>query len=341
MRGKIVCGGVALLVLVVALAACQGAPAATAVPPTPKLVDTAVPPTAVPPTAVPPTVVPTDVPPPVVVRPALYDEATAKGLWEAGPHNNAYDLYKGPNTYCAMCHSPKNFDPAAKVGKPPNCFSCKFPTDTEVRISPLAPLIPEEEWAKVDCYVCHDGDNYSEIAIWNQATGEYQPVATSTQLCQKCHLYSSGGSKHQIVVGGPAHSNQITFAGNRPELCADCHDPHSLEATCSNSKCHTDIMNPEKGIQGHDADHAKVDCFACHDSSGAPVGIDPVTKRFTTGSTTGGGMAGAVSGAGDAAFAPAASHQLIKKNDCTRCHSEGNPWGLSVIAKPATGRPSS
>lgn len=138
MRGKIICGGVMLRVLVVALPACQAAPAPTPtpLPPAPKPVAVA---TTVPPTPAPPTAVP---------RKPIYELATAKADWEAGPHNNEYDLYRGPNTYCAMCHSPRNWDPKATVGKPPNCFSCKFPTDKEVRISPLAPLIPENEWAK-------------------------------------------------------------------------------------------------------------------------------------------------------------------------------------------------
>ncbi len=326
MRGKIVCAGVALLVLIVALAACQSVPTPTPtlVPPTPKpVVATAVPPTPVPPTAAPPTAVP---------RTPLYDEATAQKLWEAGPHNNAYDLYRGPNTYCAMCHSPRNFDPEAKVGKPPNCWSCKFPTDKAVRISPNAPLIPEEEWAKIGCDTCHPDKKGPELAMWNNGTGTYDPVLTTTQLCEKCHTDSLGGSRHKIRLGGGAHSNQITTTTYRPELCTDCHDPHSGEASCSNSECHTDVLDPAKQIEGHDGDHANLTCVACHDASGMTLGFDEASKKWVSGTSE-------VSRSGALTFTPEFSHDFAKSVDCDRCHFEQNPWNLWVPEPTPTAPP--
>jgi hypothetical protein len=62
------------------------------------------------------------------------NQALYWNAWEAGPHANTYDLEKGPNTYCAKCHSPTNWDPAAVVDPPPNCVSCKFPFESEPRI---------------------------------------------------------------------------------------------------------------------------------------------------------------------------------------------------------------
>lgn len=326
MRSRIVCAGVALLVLVIALAACQSvpAPAPTVVPPT---AEPAVAPTTAPPTAVPPTAAPT-----AALRTARYDEATAKKLWEAGPHNNEYDLYRGPNTYCARCHSPRNWDPKATVGKAPNCFSCKFPTDKEVRISPQAPLIPEDNWAKVGCDTCHPDGKGPRLAIWNNGTGQFDPVLTSTQLCEKCHTDSLGGTRHKIRLGGGAHSNQIGTTEHRPELCIDCHDPHSGEASCSNATCHTDVLKPEKKIEGHDAAHAKVTCVACHDASGMAVGLDEASKMWTTGTN-------AVS-RGTTTFTPAFSHDFKKGVECNRCHFEKNPWKLWVpTPTPAPARP--
>jgi len=268
------------------------------------------------------------------VRTVRYDEATAKQLWETGPHNNEYDLYRGPNTYCAMCHSPQNFDPAAKVNKPPNCWSCKFPTDKEVRISPNAPLIAEDQWAKINCDVCHPEGKGPELAVWNNGTGEYVPVATTTQLCEKCHTDSLGGSRHKIRLGGGAHSNQITTTVYRPELCTDCHDPHSGEASCSNSECHTDILKPEKEIKGHDADHAKVTCVACHDASGMTLGFDEASNTWVSGTSE-------VSKSGVLTFTAAYSHDFKKGVDCARCHFEANPWNLSVPTPAAPARPAS
>ena len=151
-----------LLLLIVAVSACSLSPAPTpTATPAPKAAATATP-------------VPLLLPLP---RPKSHPRSKWQPrvqAWESGPHNNKYDLYKGPNTYCARCHSPLNWDPKATVGKPPNCFSCKFPTDKEVRISPLAPLIAEADWKKVDCAVCHRGDKAGvvdpAIAIWNNGT---------------------------------------------------------------------------------------------------------------------------------------------------------------------------
>ncbi len=64
---------------------------------------------------------------------------------EEGPHGDTWGEGKGPNTWCARCHSPQNWDPAAFVGPPPSCMTCKFPTDDEMRIAEGNPFVPEEE----------------------------------------------------------------------------------------------------------------------------------------------------------------------------------------------------
>ena len=143
--------------------ACAAPATPTALPAaTPTKAPAAAPTTAPIPTAV--VVAPTAAPPkptqpPVSVKP-IADTTAIQKAWESGPHNNAYDLYKGPNTYCSSCHSPANWDPKATVGKPPNCWSCKFPTDKEVRISPKAPLIKEADWKKIGCYRVPPGDEW-------------------------------------------------------------------------------------------------------------------------------------------------------------------------------------
>ena len=257
--------------------------------------------------------------------------------WETGPHNNKYDLYKGPNTYCAMCHSPLNWDPKATVGTPPNCFSCKFPTDKEVRISPKAPLIEEKDWKKVSCPVCHvvtDGKVDPAVSIWNNGTKTYGAVKTMSELCGKCHVDSLGGSRHMIRLGGGAHSNQAGTTKKRPAECTDCHDPHTMKADCK--MCHAASFAAGTKTPGHDAAHAKVTCTACHDASGMKAG--PVDAK--------GGMwlsIGISVVAGRESATPAYSHYFARAADCTRCHYNDNPWKLrSLVPTPTpvrTGTP--
>jgi hypothetical protein len=292
-------------------------------------------PTSVPPKAtlapVPPTqapAAPTQVPAPV--KPVA-DQAAITKLWASGRHNNTYDLGRGPNTYCARCHSPGNWDPKAVPGKPPNCMSCKFPTDKEVRIATTNALIPAADWKMVGCYVCHETKGTvvdAKIAIWNNGTGKYDQVTSTTDLCEKCHADSIGGSMHKINLGGGAHSNQIGQIVQRPEACTDCHDPHSMKADCK--KCHADSFPPAKTTTaGHDAAHANVTCVGCHNSL-PELRVDkvPGTNLISTG-TFGSGMGG-----GPPAFTPAYSHEFKKAVVCTVCHFDNNPLKLRSLVTP-------
>lgn len=306
MRGRILLGGLVLLALALTLTACGAAstpaPTATLAPP-PTQPPPA--PTLAPPTPVPPTPTP------------AYDLGAIQAAWEAGPHNNKYDLGKGPNTYCSMCHSPQNWDPKATVGTAPNCVSCKFPFDKEVRNAPENPLIPEDQWKPIGCTVCHPSGKGPEYAIWNNGTGKYDSVLTTTALCEKCHVDSLGGTRHKIQLGGGAHSNQIGTTVARPEFCTDCHDPHSGEASCTT--CH-DVRKADTTIVGHMAMHAKVECVACHDASGLEVSPVEPDNLWTTGTTA--------SARGATTFTPKFSHDFQKAVDCARCHFTGNKWGL-------------
>ena len=260
------------------------------------------------------------------------DRAAIQAAWQGSAHNNKYDLGKGPNTYCSRCHSPQNWDPAATVGKAPNCFSCKFATDKEVRIAKENPLIPETNWKPVGCDVCHKVDGgvvSSQIAIWNNGMGKYDAVATTTQLCEKCHTDSLGGTRHKVHLGGGAHSNQIGQTTKRPELCTDCHDPHSLKADCAT--CHAKALKPDKPISGHDAAHANVKCVACHDASGMKVRPVEGKNYWTTGNVS--------VRATTETFTPLTSHDFKKAVDCVRCHYDNNPWKLKSLAPQPTPSP--
>jgi hypothetical protein len=312
---------VAVVLLAIALSACA--------PATPE-------PTAVP-TPVPPR--PTDVPPP--------DQSAIIAAWEAGPHSAAYDIGKGPNTMCSRCHSPLNWKPGSKPGRAPNCVTCKFAFDKELRIAPSfeeggMDFVSEEDWVGIPCATCHkvsayDGTASEEIAWLNPIALNYEELNTPNELCIKCHTTPSGTSlsggglsaDHEIILGGSAHLN---YAGewpqaDRPKYCTDCHEPHSGDLKqCVD--CHTKTGETHTKVAPM---MEKVSCMGCHDASGATVGIAKEGGLFTTILIT------PASSRGAASTTEIVSHSIVWSVSCNRCHVEGNTYGLSVLT--ATGAP--
>jgi hypothetical protein len=291
-----------------------------------------------------PTVIPTSIPPTPTATP-IPDQSEFLNAWANGPHSALYDIGKGPNTMCTRCHSPLNWQPASRPGRPPNCVTCKFPTDPELRIAPsLAEggmdLVTEEQWVGIPCKQCHEvdanGTASAEIAWLNPIALTYTPLNTPNELCTKCHVDGTGnagsggnGANHEIILGGSAHAN---FAGAwpqeyRPQYCTDCHDPHSSQVKqCED--CHTKTAETHTDVLPM---MDTVTCMACHDASGAEVGYPVEGGPFTTMLTTAG-----TRGAPDS-VAEIVSHSIVWKVSCTRCHSAENAWGLPVLT--AAGAP--
>jgi hypothetical protein len=176
----------------------------------------------------------------------------------------------------------------------------------------------------VQCNMCHRVENgvVSSEVVWQNTLiaqydttqDPYQAVSSSTELCQKCHK-NEDAYLFKIDMGKASHTSM---------QCTDCHDAHSLQASCNDTLCHTDTLNPAKAITGHDAAHAKVDCVACHDASGLKVGpVEGGSTWSTLWNTTVGGIK--ITG-------QYVSHNLQLKVDCTRCHYTGNPWGLKPVS---------
>jgi hypothetical protein len=192
----------------------------------------------------------------------------------------------------------------------------------------------------INCENCHvvdeNGIANAEIAWLNVVTNEYEEAKTSTDLCEKCHVTSSGvgvtagtGVTHQIVLGGSAHRN---WAGAwpqeyRPQYCADCHDPHSGAAQLC-VDCHDDVPTLETHIKGNNEFMLdKVTCEACHDADGMDVGPHPDEEMegvFVT-------LVTSISRAtGEPVSEYVYSHSIQWQVSCDRCHFEENPWGLNV-----------
>ena len=296
------------------------------------------------------------------------DQSEIWQVWQGSSHANTYDLEKGPNTYCAKCHSPQNWDPGATIGDPPNCVSCKFSHEPEPRIAEGNPLVPEEEWQSIGCEVCHlnnDGVIDAQIAWHDPVANNHNIILDPTELCEMCHL-DNDTLRHKRETGSAAHAG---FS------CISCHDAHSTAADCGADGCHVDIVVSrvlpsdehigiqskveclvchEAGMQVHNMAISKSeedDCLGCHfdlkeltQDDLAPVfhslihaSVSCVACHDAVGfdvgvdEQTGEWIAfRTVELLGRVSVGRYQSHNLQRLVSCIRCHFEGNPWDLHV-----------
>jgi hypothetical protein len=239
------------------------------------------------------------------------DPAVIQQNWESSSHASTFvEGVAGNNNTCARCHAPANWFPSID-DMPESCFACKF------EVSDPPPYIAENDWQNVSCNICHQLDKkdnvepgyiYLEVA----AIEEYSDVATTTELCQKCHT----------AVDLPGHDVAELAGAHADYMCTECHDSHAAAAlSCGSVGCHDDVIEPAVSIAGHDQDHQKVSCVACHDAAGMQVAFIEEMGVWTT----------IVSGSmeTDQDIFALTSHNIVKESSCDRCHFENNPWNLS------------
>lgn len=261
--------------------------------------------------------------------PTPRDDSAIRAALAAGVHADIYDLGMGPNTYCAECKSPANWDPQAVIDPPPNCVSCKFPGDTNIRVALGNPVVPESKWQGIRCLTCHpegeSGQVDAAVAWWDPLTDRHVSQASSTELCEQCHRDSGLGTMRQReLADSPGHSDAT---------CTTCHDPHSGAAACAD--CHNeqdtetafvaDCWEPYLA-EGAPARHTDLLCVTCHDNGGLelrPVDTPDEPYQGQWASWRTGLVAGVI---------PTnhvwVSHNLSAAVDCARCHYADNPWGL-------------
>lgn len=244
------------------------------------------------------------------------DTADIWEKWQRSAHSDTYALERGPNTYCARCHSPRNWDPEAVIDPPPNCVSCKFEGEDRPRIAAGNPLVPESEWKDIGCAVCHperDGEvDVSQVSWLDMSTGEYVSVTSTTELCGMCHR-DTETLRHERDISQSAHAGYT---------CTDCHDPHSTVASCTATGCHDQVFTASDTVGAHNFDHQGISCVACHDGANLPVQRLEEEETWITMRVR--------ELLGQTAREPYQSHLLQKTVDCERCHYAGNPWQLTV-----------
>jgi hypothetical protein len=247
-------------------------------------------------------------------KPTAPGQADLLNVWQGSKHAATFvSGDNGVNNDCARCHSPRNFAPASMADMPATCASCKFNI-------PVPKPIAQADWKSIQCDSCHkiEGGAAAPKAVWlNALVAEYdstkepyESVSNNTELCGKCHRDAPGFS-YKIDMGASGHKSM---------QCTTCHDPHSLNSSCSAGTCHASVLKEAK--IGHDAAHTSVQCWACHDASGLKVDKPAGQNVLTTFRAT--------DARGKAVATPYMSHNLQRKVDCARCHYAGNPWGLAV-----------
>jgi Zn finger protein HypA/HybF involved in hydrogenase expression len=259
------------------------------------------------------------------------NDAAIRAAMSEGVHADTHGLGTGPNTYCARCKSPANWNPYATIDLPPNCVTCKFDSDTQMRVAEGNPLVLEQDWQGIRCYNCHpitENNSVEEaIAWWDPVADSYLQLDNSTELCEQCHRNSEAGTlRRRALAESIAHADAT---------CTTCHDPHSGQATCS--ACHNEgdtetdfVANCWRPYLAPDAAklHTDMLCQTCHDNAGLelrPV-EDPAESyldQWAMWRTT--MIAGVI---------PSThvwvSHNLTREVNCTRCHYAENPWGLAI-----------
>jgi hypothetical protein len=245
------------------------------------------------------------------------DLEAIQAAWQSSPHANTFvEDAAGQNNSCAQCHAPFDWLPSMET-LPESCFACKF----ELEDPPS--YIPEDAWAHIPCTICHPVDRDDNILpeiAWLEIPilGEYAEVASATELCLKCH------APNEI----PGHGRIELVSAHADYQCTGCHAAHTTATYCASEACHSDVINPETPIPGHDEDHQVVSCVACHDGSGMEVGPDEESGMWTTFTTS----ASAETELVDFAFT---SHNIVLESSCERCHFADNPWALSAeVAVP-------
>jgi hypothetical protein len=258
------------------------------------------------------------------------------------------------------CQNAQVEDPS--TGTPFATFSAPGPVETPTQQDESQQAIASIQavWAAgahstgnqvIGCKNCHDtsgGSIEAAIAWWNPQTLQYEHVTDGNDLCLKCHT-GVGKPIPQAISGIAIHNNLG---------CIDCHDVHNIQASCTSSICHSNILqnNPappstptgghpnvgspfcggptschpaateaaSKPQSIHGWQHKIVSCEACHDAGNLPAGPVEDGSAWVTWQT--------IIQSGNPVTQPYFSHSIQVNVDCFRCHFSNNPWNLALVS---------
>jgi hypothetical protein len=252
--------------------------------------------------ATPPPAAPTPTPTRASHTATAEELQTAQAQWMRTRHANTFDNGMGANTTCASCKSPRNWDPKAPAAEAAHdCSACKREPGKPRPQLQAGVAVAQADWKSITCDICHQpvGNYYSTgLAYWNQATAQYEPVSSSSELCAKCHTEQHGFQVIYEQTASPAHKGWD---------CIRCHGSHNSPVQCID--CHDPAQGRGKGVH---AQHARVGCTTCHDAGELTIWQDPYPDSRYYQTYMPQRMAH------DLRSWP--SHNLQTKADCRRCH---------------------
>ncbi len=184
---------------------------------------------------------------------------------------------KASSTWLNSSHANSRFGASDSKN---NCAKCKSPLNYDDTLTATNPVIAEEDWAGIQCRVCHNLHNRSfsgisgnPAAFYNATASSYvnysvyDKISSNTELCEKCH---QPGSSHDSKFAG-THKSTLNFT------CTSCHMNSSFNRgmhdfqvrnmNTSTTGCET-CHNPATHSFQFTSQHTeKVDCVACHDQT--------------------------------------------------------------------------
>jgi formate-dependent nitrite reductase cytochrome c552 subunit len=135
------------------------------------------------------------------------------------------DVIQGPDAEnCIACHAPTAV--LANGGMTETQALDYFFTTTNGTFDANTATAHTAEWPNVSCTTCHDPHNPKAISYFNSATGNYETMQSSSELCGQCHgnlrFPGTDHLSYNILqgTGGVGVADQQTMPG---ASCTDCH----------------------------------------------------------------------------------------------------------------------
>lgn len=122
----------------------------------------------------------------------------------------------------------------------------------------------DDLWPEVTCTACHNQHNPEAVSYFNSATGEYETLSTSQELCGKCHgtlrFPDTDHLSYDLALGteGIGVDDLQTMPGIQ---CVDCHmhvsDVEGTNASMYGGHAWSTFIQEDDGTES-------ASCTACH-----------------------------------------------------------------------------
>lgn len=234
-------------------------------------------------------------------------------------------------------------DPQLEIA--PTVQNTAIPTTDPLTTKVTNEFFASPHASEYSCENCHSASANSvgtDLVYTVNFNNQIQYMSGITEFCQLCHT--------ETFFDDTINSSyELAHTGDQ---CTLCHDPHTTQASCSQSACHYSIRttlyaqieipeyHPKSGDTGghmcdssgchnlakmvkevpiyHQPTHKDVPCYVCHDQSNLRVTLDSNLTWITV---------------YEEDNAPdqqqrVISHMIGKEVDCNKCHYPDNEWLL-------------